>query len=63
LPTEWETLLASSSISKEEVLARPDEVLSCLEIQANYMKNAPLQTKAKPTVTEMPEEKQVTLSM
>lgn len=62
LPSEWETLLASSDISKEEVLAKPDEVLSCLELQANFMKNETLKTKAKPAMTEMPDEKQVTLN-
>jgi len=59
LPPEWESLLAAGDISKEEVLARPDEVLSCLEVQANFINNEP---HAKPPQQEMPDEKQVALS-
>merc|ERR1719282_343961 len=33
LPQEWEALLGTGAITKEEVLAKPDAVLSCLETQ------------------------------
>ena len=37
LPKEWVTLLETSGIKKEEVLAKPNEILSCLEFQANFL--------------------------
>jgi hypothetical protein len=36
LPVEWAALLESSAITKEEVLSKPNEVLSCLEFQASF---------------------------
>mmetsp|Transcript_3497 Transcript_3497/g.12326 ORF Transcript_3497/g.12326 Transcript_3497/m.12326 type:complete len:424 (-) Transcript_3497:1608-2879(-) len=39
LPPEWEAMLASSNITKEEVIAQPDEVLKCLEVQSEFLKN------------------------
>eukprot|EP01094_Clydonella_sp_ATCC50884_P030526 TRINITY_DN99_c1_g1_i3.p1 TRINITY_DN99_c1_g1~~TRINITY_DN99_c1_g1_i3.p1 ORF type:complete len:420 (-),score=141.45 TRINITY_DN99_c1_g1_i3:178-1437(-) len=65
LPSEWEALLQSSGVSKEEVLAQPDEVLSCLEVQAQFagLGSAPgAALKPKPQQMDMPEEKQVSLS-
>jgi len=40
LPSEWETMLISSDITKEEVLEKPDEVLQLLEFQANYQEGS-----------------------
>ena len=41
LPPEWESLLNSGGITKEEVLAKPTEVLKCLEIQSNFLNEKP----------------------
>lgn len=69
MPLEWEALLNASEISKEEVLAKPDAVLSCLETQSKYIKGQEnkqaesLTEKPKPiTAGEIPEEKSISLS-
>ena len=43
-------MLASSNITKEEVMAQPDEVLKCLEVQSEFLKNeaAPSHRKVMP---------------
>jgi len=52
--------LNAGAISKEEVLAKPDAVLSCLETQSKFMKQ---EAEAAEPPGEMPEEKSVSLSM
>ena len=37
LPPDWETLLKSAGISKEEALVNSEQVLQVLEFQSNYM--------------------------
>ena len=60
LPQEWEALLNSGAISKEEVLEKPDEVLSCLEVQSNFISDNP---KPIRTQEELPDEKSISLSL
>jgi len=38
LPSEWEVMLKGSGISREEVIANPDEALQVLEFQSNFQK-------------------------
>jgi len=38
LPPEWEAMLKGSGISREEVIANPDETLQVLEFQSNFQK-------------------------
>mmetsp|Transcript_24858 Transcript_24858/g.31637 ORF Transcript_24858/g.31637 Transcript_24858/m.31637 type:complete len:427 (-) Transcript_24858:87-1367(-) len=59
LPQEWEALLNSGAISKEEVLEKPDEVLSCLEVQSNFISDNP---KPIRTQEELPDEKSISLN-
>jgi len=61
LPPEWEALLNTGAITKEEVLEKPDEVLSCLEFQSNYIKAENKNPEASP-VQELPDEKAISLN-
>jgi len=38
LPTEWETMLKTSGITRDEAIANPDDTLKVLEFQSNYLK-------------------------
>jgi hypothetical protein len=58
LPPEWEALLLSSEISKDQVLQNPADVLSCLEVQSNFIKG---EEPKRPVA--LPEDKTVSLSM
>jgi len=67
LPDEWEALLNAGAITKEEVLEKPDAVLSCLETQSKYIKKQEeenmLATKNMASEAgEIPEEKSVSLN-
>merc|ERR1712000_570463 len=67
LPDEWEALLNAGAITKEEVLEKPDAVLSCLETQSKYIKKQEeenmLATKNMVSEAgEIPEEKSVSLN-
>jgi len=68
LPPEWEALLKGSGISREEVIANPDETLQVLEFQSNFIKDEKQQSKLgvasfmTPKATPLPEEKPITLS-
>lgn len=58
LPSEWEAMLLSSGIQKEEVLDRPEEVLQVLEFQDNFLSN---KAEAGGSVP-MPDDRQVKLN-
>lgn len=54
-------MLNSGDISKEEVLERPDEVLSCLEVQSNFINSGNTNAKTE-TPKDLPDEKSISLS-
>ena len=66
LPDDWAALLGTGVITKEEVLAKPDAVLSCLETQAKFIKaeNEKFLNEAPEPISagEVPDEKSVSLS-
>lgn len=63
LPPEWEALLKTSGITRDEAIANPDETLQVLEFQSNYMKDEKPAHKPEPAApAPLPEEKPQTLS-
>jgi hypothetical protein len=64
LPPEWEAMLKSSAITRGEVLANPDQVLSVLQFQSQRQKDEAEKAKqaAPPTPAPLPEESTATLS-
>ena len=36
MPPEWEELVLQAGISKEEIQARPKEIISCIETQTKF---------------------------
>jgi len=60
LPLEWEALLKSSGISRDEVLKNADDVLKVLEFQAGKGRKGTLDNEA-PKNVPLPEESSVTL--
>jgi hypothetical protein len=68
LPQDWEALLLSSNISKEEVIMNSEDVLSCLETHSKFIgagtkgvRNAP-QPPPSFQPSELPSERQVGLA-
>ncbi|EFA75580.1 p21-activated protein kinase [Heterostelium album PN500] len=58
LPKEWEVILKSNNVSKDEVLDKPNEWLSVLEFQAGRT----TEKTASGTVSPLPDESNQTLS-
>jgi len=58
LPPEWEAMLKSSGITRDEVRQNPDDVLKVLEFQSNFQENKPSDS---PTPGPLPEENSLTL--
>lgn len=50
LPPEWEVLISTSKITKDEVLENPDAVLEVLSFQSAYNKQNEANQVAKPGV-------------
>jgi len=46
LPAEWEAMLKTSGITRDEAIANPDETLKVLEFQSNYLKEENKQAAA-----------------
>jgi len=65
LPPEWELLLKGSGISREDVIANPDETLQVLEFHSNFQKDDKKKTPNASFVTHkvqpLPEERPQTL--
>lgn len=67
LPVEWEAMLKSSGLSKDEVTNNPDEVLKVLEFQSNRNRGTtvfdrpPVIPSEFPTSAPLPQEDNVTL--
>jgi signal transduction histidine kinase len=67
LPQEWEVLLKTSGISKEEVLERPDQVLDLLHFNKKFQDQQLLEAQGVIPIdtsssNELPEEEQQSLS-
>lgn len=64
LPPEWEAMLKSSLISKTDVLANPEQVLSVLEFESKRQKEEQekLKKAAAPQPTPLPDESNATLA-
>jgi len=62
LPAEWEAML-KGVISREEVIANPDEVLQVLEVQSNFQKEGttPVRPAKSMKMMPLPDEKPTTL--
>jgi len=66
LPPEWEVMLKTSGITREDVVANPQEALKVLEFQSNFQKETPntqisflnLHQQVQP----LPEEQDITLT-
>jgi len=66
LPSEWEAMLKSSGITRDEVLENHEEVLNLLEFQDNYLNQrmkstAPKDEVEMPEATPLPDESSLTL--
>ncbi len=51
LPAEWETMLKTSGITKEMVLANPDDTLKVLEFQSKHLKEESKPAAIPPKMT------------
>ncbi len=70
LPPEWEAMLKSAQISKQEVMSNPDQVLEVIKFEAERQKNAanrqgggaPAGAYVTPTAIPLPDESSLTLA-
>jgi len=64
LPPEWEAMLKTSGITRDEALKNPEDTLRVLEFQSNFIKDDRASTHPpakKPAPIPLPEDKPVTL--
>jgi len=61
LPREWEAMLGSSGITKDDVVQNSDVVLDVLEFQSNYEKNKQEEEGAKKAPTPLPQQQNLIL--
>jgi len=59
LPPEWEAMLKTSGITRDEAIANPDDALKVLEFQSNYFKG---ENKSQMIPNPLPEDKPITLT-